>query len=144
MLGPEKRAALIERRPEQSIGARKIAELLIDTAKCLVELSLNRRLLIEISGFLNAAVHECDDAEAVRGTDFLVAALEKIQRELLDALRACSFRQRNVTRVLELQRIESDESDDCGERSSADNERTPVAPGELGDSVPGAVGAGFE
>src|SRR5687768_16576887 len=144
MLGPEERAALIERSTEQSISAWKIAEFLIDAAQCFVKLRLDRRLLIEISRLLNAAVHECDNAQTIGGADILAPALKKIERELLDALRTSSLGQRDVTRVPELQRVKRDKTDDSGERRTGDNQRTPISPGEFAESISGAVSAGFE
>src|SRR5687767_15973357 len=116
MLGPEERAALIERSTEQSISAWKIAQVLVDAAQCFVKLRLNRRLLIEISRLLNAAVHKSDNAEAIRRADILVPALEKIERKLLDALRTGSLGQRDVARVPQLQRVKGHETDNRGER----------------------------
>src|SRR5881394_4129273 len=86
MVRAEQGAALVEGGTQQRIRPVELAELLVDASQRLVQLGLHRRLPIEALGVLYAPVDERHDAQSVAGSDRLVATLEEVQHEVLDAL----------------------------------------------------------
>src|SRR2546425_977102 len=86
IVGPEERATLVERGAEQRIRPVELAELLVDASQRLTQLGLHRGVPIQTLGLLHTPVEQRHDAQAVRRADGLVAALEQVQHEALDAL----------------------------------------------------------
>src|SRR5688572_6046360 len=95
MLGSKKPATLVERCPQQRIGARIFAELRVDVAECLVDRGLCGWLTRQALRLQNSAVDKCDDSHAVGGADRLVTALKQIEREFLKSF--CPRRLRNCS-----------------------------------------------
>src|SRR3989442_14052829 len=115
MVRSEEGATLVERGTQQRIRSVELAKLLVDASQRLVQLGLHRRLPIEALGVLYAPVDERHDVQTVGGPDRLVATLEEVQHEMLDALGTTCLGDRRVSRRQQPQRVENDQTDDDGE-----------------------------
>jgi len=129
---------------QQRVRALELAELAIDAAQREVELRLHERLAIERPCERESAIDERDDAQVVRGTRSFVTAVEQLQHELLDALRAIRFGDGGIAGDREPRRVEGDERHDRHD----DRSRRPGAPAVPSDeflrSIADAVGTRLE
>src|SRR6185436_8950400 len=144
MLGAEQRAALLERGLQERVGLLEATQLLVDPAERQVEAGLRLGLAVEGARLAQPAIEQAHDAQVLRRSRFLVAALKEIEGELLDALRALGLGDRLVARDRESDREEGDEADDGREDDRRSAERAAVAADELPDPVADALGTGLE
>ena len=70
---------------QQAVGLIQLAEILINAAECVIEFGLHRGLALERLRFLHAAIDERDHPQIFRRASVLIAAVEEIEHEALDA-----------------------------------------------------------
>ena len=74
----------------------ELTEFLVDTPEVLVELSLHFGIIVEVLCFLYASVNDGNHTQRVGGAGRRVSAFEEVGHELLNALCACRFSERNI------------------------------------------------
>ena len=112
VIGAVQRRAPLERGAEEGIGPVEVAELLIDAAERREQLGLDAWFTDEAACLLDAAVHQRDDPQAFGGACLLVAALEQVEHEPLDPLRARCLGHGGVARRGDAHRVENDDADE--------------------------------
>src|SRR5207249_5994770 len=93
---------------------------------------------------LHSPVEQRHDAQAVRRADGLVAALEQVEHEALDALRPTRLGNGGVPSRREAHSIEDDQAHDDEQRGGRGRHGLPIAPDELANPVAEGVGPGLE